>query len=67
MTTHAHLTGPEEVKADVWVACGGIHAVLAKVLTDVFWCCLRQESVYALPKTQNDRFKEFPLYRKGKV
>lgn len=67
VTTHAHLTRPEEVKADVWVTCGGIHAVMAKVLTDVFWCRLRQKSIYALPRTHSDRFKCLSQYKKCKI
>lgn len=39
---YTHLAGLEEVKADVGVTCGWIHAVLTEVLTDVFWRGLGQ-------------------------
>lgn len=42
MAPQTHLAGFEEVKANVGVTCGRIHAVLAEVLTDVFWCGLGQ-------------------------
>lgn len=50
VSAHTHLAGFEEVKADVGVTCCWIHAVMAEVLTDVFWCGLRKKAVYALPK-----------------
>lgn len=45
-----HLAGFEEVKADVGITRGGIHAVLTEVLVDVFRRGLGQETIYALPK-----------------
>lgn len=47
----AHLAGFEEVKANVGVARGGIHAVVAEVLADVFRRGLGQQPVNALPET----------------
>lgn len=50
---HTNLAGPEEVKANVGVARGGIHAVMTEVLTDVLWRGLRQKAVDALPEAES--------------
>lgn len=48
----AHLAGFEEVQANVGVAGGGVQAELAEVLADVFRRGLRQQTVNALPETE---------------
>lgn len=65
VNSQTHLTGPEEVQADIGVACGRIHAVLTEVLTDIFRCCLRQKPVYALPKKQSNTVSYPALYWTG--
>lgn len=44
-----HLAGFQEVKANIGVPGYWIQTVLTEVLVDIFWCRLRQETVYTLP------------------
>lgn len=52
-----NLAWLEEVKANVGVTCGWIHAVMTEVLTDVFWRGLGQDTVYTFPKAKRKTIK----------
>lgn len=60
-----HLVGSHLVKADVGVPCSWVNAVLAKVLTHIFWCRLWQQSIDTFPETQGSRDHDYytPWYQ----
>lgn len=44
----SNLSSADELHIDVGIAASRIHAVLAVVFIDIFWCCLRKQPKYAL-------------------
>lgn len=46
----SNLSSADELHIDVGIAASRIHAVLAVVFTDVFWCCLRKQPIQTLPE-----------------
>lgn len=51
----SNLSSADELHIDVGIAASRIHAVLAEVFTDVFWCCLRKQPIQTLPEIGKNR------------